>query len=142
MRNRTGDIEKRKRVYRISLLLRRKTSGSLIEYMRREWGIERRQGFNYIRLAKREWASYFAKYFKVAFRVYYIAELRDLYDQALERDDLRLAFNIAKEENKVMGAYLPGDRTTLFFYPEKSDPSGLHKLAARPKEISFKKGSG
>jgi len=57
---------------------------------------------------QKEWASYFAKCFKVPFQVYYIAELRDLTDEALKQNDLRLAFNIAKEEAKVMGAYLPG----------------------------------
>lgn len=108
MRNRVGDIEKQKRVYRISLLLRRKPSKFLIEYMRQKWGIERRQGFNYIKLAKKEWADYYAKYFGVPFQVYYIAQLRDLTDEALKQNDLRLAFNIAKEEAKTMGAYLPG----------------------------------
>ncbi len=114
MRNRIDDIEKQKRVYQISLLLRRKTSGFLIEHMRQEWGIKRRQGFNYIRLAKREWASYYAKCLGVPFKVYYIAELRDLRDQALEQNDLKLAFDIAKEEAKVMGAYLPGVKLPLF----------------------------
>lgn len=48
MRNRVEDIEKQKRAYQISLLLRRKPSKFLIEYMKQKWGIERRQGFNYI----------------------------------------------------------------------------------------------
>ena len=122
MRNRTDNIEKNKRVYQISLLLRRKTSGFLIGYMRQEWGIKRRQGFNYIRLAKKEWAFYYAKCLGVPFKVYYIAELRDLKDQALEQNDLELAFGIAKEEAKVMGVYLPGGRDTLFFYPDKAIP--------------------
>lgn len=108
MRNRTGDMEKQKRIYCISLLLRRKTSEFLIKYMGQEWGIKRRQGFNYIRLAKKEWAAYYAKYLKVPFQVYYIAELRDLKDQALEQNDLKLAFDIAKEETKIMRVYLPG----------------------------------
>ena len=115
MRNRTDDIEKQKRVYRISLLLRRKTSEFLIEYMRQEWSIKRRQGFNYIRLAKKEWASHYAKCFGISFQVYYIAELRDLRDQALEQNDLKLAFDIAKEEAKVMGAYLLGVGIPSFF---------------------------
>jgi len=108
MRNRAGDIEKQKRVYRISLLLRRKPSKFLVEYMRQKWGIERRQGFNYIKLAKKEWASYYAKYLGVPPQAYCLAELRDLTDEALKQNDLRLAFNIAKEEAKIMGAYLPG----------------------------------
>ncbi|MBA7483367.1 hypothetical protein ES707_18881 [subsurface metagenome] len=108
MRDRTGNIEKQKRVYRISLLLRRKTPEFLIEYMRQEWGIKRRQGFNYIRLAKKEWASHYTKCFGVPFKVYYIAELRDLKDEALEQNDLKLAFGIAKEEAKVMGFYYRG----------------------------------
>lgn len=108
MRNRADDIEKQKRVYRISLLLRRKPSKFLIEYMRQKWGIKRRQSFNYIKLAKKERASYYAKYLGVSFQVYYIAQLRDLTDEALKQKDLRLAFNIAKEEAKIMGAYLPG----------------------------------
>lgn len=122
MRNRTDDTEKQKRVYRISLLLRRKTSEFLIEYMRQEWGIKRRQGFNYIRLAKREWASHYAKCLGVPCRVYYIAELRDLRDQALEQNDLKLAFDIAKEEAKVMGAYLPGVELPSFSIRVKAIP--------------------
>jgi len=102
MRNRTDDTEKQKRVYQISLLLRRKSSKLLIDYMRQKWGIERRQGFNYIRLAKKEWASYYAKYFGVPCQVYYMVELRDLYDQALDQNNLKLALDIAKEEAKVV----------------------------------------
>ncbi|MBA7499849.1 hypothetical protein ES704_02598 [subsurface metagenome] len=135
MRERTGNIEKQKRVYRISLLLRRKTSEFLIEYMRQEWGIERRQGFNYIRLAKKEWADYYAKYFGVPFQVYYIAHLRDLTDEALKQNDLKLAFDIAKEEAKIMGAYLPGKsrgeirgQNTLFFYPDRAIPQSNLKI--------------
>ncbi|GAJ07829.1 unnamed protein product [marine sediment metagenome] len=86
--------------------------------MRQEWGIERCQGFNYIRLAKKEWASHYAKCFGVSFQVYYIAELRDLKDQALEQNDLKLAFDIAKEEAKVMGVYLPGVECPLFLSGE------------------------
>jgi hypothetical protein len=107
MRNKADDTEKQKRVYRISLLLRRKPSKFLVEYMRQKWGIKRRQSFNYIKLAKKEWADYYAKYFGVPFQAYYLAELRDLTDEALKQNDLRLAFNIAKEEAKIMGAYLP-----------------------------------
>jgi len=107
MRNRVEDIEKQKRVYQISLLSRRKPSKFLIEYMRQKWGIERRQGFNYIKLAKKEWASYYAKYLGIPPQAYCLAELRDLTDEALKQNDLRLAFNIAKEEAKIMGAYSP-----------------------------------
>lgn len=114
MRNRTGNIEKQKRIYRISLLLRRKTSEFIIGYMWQEWGIKRRQGFNYIRLAKKEWVSFYAKYLKVPPRVYYIAELKDLKDEALEQNDLKLAFDIAKEEAKVMGVALPKTREYFF----------------------------
>jgi len=107
MSNRAGDIEKQKRVYRISLLLRRKPCKFLVEYMRQKWGIERCQSFNYIKLAKKEWADYYTKYFGVPPQVYCLAQLRDLTDEALKQNDLRLAFNIAKEEAKIMGAYLP-----------------------------------
>jgi hypothetical protein len=126
MRNRTGDTEKQKRIYRISLLLRRKTSEFLIEYMGQEWGIKRRQGFNYIRLAKKEWAYHYAKCLGVPCRVYYIAELRDLRDQALEQNDLKLAFDIAKEEAKVMGAYLPGVGLPSFLF-RKAVPLAVKK---------------
>jgi len=109
MRNRTGNIEKQKRIYKISLLLRRRTPDFLISYMKLKWGIERRQGFNYIRLAKKEWASYYAKYLGIPPQAYCLAELRDLTDEALKQNDLKLAFDIAKEETKIMGAYLPGE---------------------------------
>ncbi|GAI50954.1 unnamed protein product, partial [marine sediment metagenome] len=62
----------------------------------------------------------------------YIAELRDLRDQALEQNDLKLAFDIAKEEAKVMGVYLPGVEIPSFFYPENdpfSWPQVGHRIA-------------
>lgn len=129
MRNRADDTEKQKRVYQISLLLRRKPSKFLIEYMRQKWGIERRQGFNYIKLAKKEWASYYAKYLGIPPQAYCLAELRDLTDEALKQNDLKLAFDIAKEEAKIMGAYLPGKsrgkirgyKYPLFLFKEKKE---------------------
>jgi len=95
-------VEKQKRIYQVSLLLRRRPTGFIVDFIRQEWGIERAQAFNYIRLAKEEWARYFAN-MKSSGIGYHISQMREIKDKAHGNDDLRLVFDIAKEEAKLMG---------------------------------------
>ena len=95
----------------------------IIEFIRKEWGLEKAQAYNYIRSARKEWQKYFAK-LKHDGMGYHVAQLRDLKDQAYSRKvvigrgdnkeiitvaDLGLVFEITKEEAKLMGIY-PAER--------------------------------
>lgn len=99
---RIDEVEKQKRIYQVSLLLRRRPTGFIVDFIRQEWGIERAQAFNYIKLAKEEWARYFAN-MKSSGIGYHITQMREIKDKAYGNDDLRLVFDIAKEEAKLMG---------------------------------------
>ena len=96
------EVEKQKRIYQVSLLLRRRPTGFIVDFIRQEWGIERAQAFNYIKLAKEEWARYFAN-MKSSGIGYHITQMREIKDKAYGENDLRLVFDIAKEEAKLMG---------------------------------------
>jgi len=115
-------VEKQKRVYQISLMLRRKTISFILQFIALNWGLEKRQAYNYIRLAKKEWRKYFTNVEHAGIS-YHIAQLRDIKDQAYSKKvvigkgddkqvitvaDLGLVFEIAKEEAKLMGMYIYG----------------------------------
>ena len=99
---RIDEVEKQKRLYQVSLLLRRRPTNFIVDFIRQEWGIERAQAFNYIRLAKEEWKKYFVN-MKSSGIGYHISQMREIKDKAYGNDDLRLVFEIAKEEAKLMG---------------------------------------
>jgi len=99
---RIDEVEKQKRIYQVSLLLRRRPTGFIVQFIAENWGLEKRQAFNYIRLAKEEWARYFAN-MKSSGIGYHITQMREIKDKAYGNDDLRLVFDIAKEEAKLMG---------------------------------------
>jgi len=99
-----SQVEMEKRVYQVSLLLRRKPTSFIIEYMIKTWGIERAQAYRYIRLARKEWKKYFEK-LKGDGIAYHVTQNRDLKDKAMTDGDYKLAFDIAKEEAKLMGVY-------------------------------------
>ena len=98
-------VEKQKRVYEVSLLLRRKPIGFIIDYIRRKWGIERAQAFNYVKDAKKEWAKY-SSHMQSSGIGYHVSQLRELKDRAYGEGDLRLVFDITKEEAKLMGVLI------------------------------------
>ena len=99
---RIDEVEKENRIYQVSLLLRRRPTGFIVDFIRQKWGIERAQAFNYIRLAKEEWARYFAN-MKSSGIGYHITQMREIKDKAYQENDTRLVFDIAKEEAKLMG---------------------------------------
>ena len=134
-------VEKQKRVYQVSLMLRRKPRSFIVEFMRQNWGIERAQAYRYISLARKEWRKYFEKLEGDGIS-YHVAQFRDIKDQAYSKKvvigkgekrineetgkleiiydkqqiitvaDLGLVFEIAKEEAKLMGIY-PAERHRL-----------------------------
>jgi len=102
--NEADKIEKEKRIYQVSLLLRRKPTKYIIEFMIQKWGIKKAQAYRYIKLAREEWKKYFTN-LKHAGISYHIAQMRDMKDNAITVNDYRLMFDIAKEEAKLMGIY-------------------------------------
>ena len=111
-------IEAEKRVYQISLMLRRKSVSFIIQYAADNWKIGARQTRTYIRKA---WKKYFEKLEGDGIS-YHVAQIRDLKDQAYSRKvvvgtvdnkqviqvpDLGLILEITKEEAKLMGIYPP-----------------------------------
>ena len=103
-KGKTDSIEKEKRIYQISLLLRRKPMSFIVEFMRQNWGLEKAQAYRYIASARKEWQKYYAN-IKSSGIGYHIAQVRDLKDKAFANEDIRLALDITKEEAKLMGIY-------------------------------------
>ena len=99
---RSDEVEKEKRIYQVSLLLRRRSINFIVQFIAQEWGLEKRQAFNYIKLAKEEWGRYFAN-MKSSGIGYHITQMREIKDTAYRENDLRLVFEVAKEEAKLMG---------------------------------------
>lgn len=104
-------VTKAKRIYEISLLLRRKPVSYILEYIKQNYKLERGQAYNYIKAAREEWKKYFEK-LKGDGITYHITQFRDLKDKALDLSDYKLAFDIAKEEAKLMGIY-PAEKHKL-----------------------------
>ena len=109
--NQVDKVTKAKRIYEISLLLRRKPVSYILEYIKQNYKLERGQAYNYIKAARAEWRKYFEK-LKGDGITYHITQFRDLKDKALDSSDYKLAFDIAKEEAKLMGIY-PAEKHKL-----------------------------
>ena len=112
-------VEVEKRIYQVSLMLRRKSTAFILNYAEKEWGVKKVQAYNYIKEARKEWQKYFTN-LKHAGISYHITQMRDLKDQAYSRKvvvgtvdnkqvinvpDLGLILEITKEEAKLMGIY-------------------------------------
>ena len=112
-------IEMEKRIYQVSLMLRRKSVSFILQFASDNWHIGARQTRAYIRKARKEWTKYFEKLKGDGIK-YHIAQIRDLKDQAYSRKvvvgtvdnkqvinvpDLGLVLDITKEEAKLMGIY-------------------------------------
>lgn len=117
--NQAEKEEYQKRIYQVSLMLRRKSTSYIVDYIEREWKVKRTQAYKYIKLARDEWQKYFTN-LKHAGIAYHITQIRDLKDQAYSRKvvvgtvdnkqviqvpDLGLVLDITKEEAKLMGIY-------------------------------------
>ena len=133
-------VEKQKRIYEISLLLRKKSVNYIVQFIAQNWDLRDRQAYNYIRLAREEWQKYFAK-LKYDGMSYHVAQLRDLKDTAHDKENYRLVFDIAKEEAKLMGIY-PAEKHKIEEEEEKvivigEDPE--EKLIKKLDELAEKK---
>lgn len=152
---RIDQTEKEKRVYQVSLMLRRKSISFIIDFMKQNWNIERGQAYRYIALARKEWQKYF-KNIKGAGIGYHIAQLRDLKDQAYSRKvfigrgdnkeavtiaDLGLVFEITKEEAKLMGIY-PSEKHDIKIEGELKLIDAKRKLIGKLDSLASKRGEG
>ena len=131
-------IEKEKRIYQISLLLRRKPTKYIIQFITQKWGLEKRQAYNYIKLARKEWQKYFTN-LKHAGISYHIAQMRDLKDTAGSKKDYRLVFDIAKEEAKLMGIY-PSEKHDVKVEGELKVTNAKQKLINKVNSIAKRAG--
>jgi len=134
-----SQVEMEKRVYQVSLLLRRKPTSFIIEYMIKTWGIERAQAYRYIKLARKEWQKYFEK-LKGDGIAYHVTQNRDLKDKAMTDGDYKLAFDIAKEEAKLMGVY-PAEKKDIKVEGELKLTNAKQKLINKINSITSRTGT-
>lgn len=131
-------VEKEKRIYQIGLMLRRKPVSFILEFAGREWGIEKSQAYEYIRLAREEWKKYFEKLKGDGIK-YHIAQVRDLKDIAFNDKDTRLVLDIAKEEAKLMGIY-PTEKHDIEIKGELKIIDAKRKLISKLSNLAIKRG--
>ena len=132
-------VEMEKRVYQVSLLLRRKPVSFIVQTISAKWNITDRQARNYIRLARKEWQKYFEK-LKGDGIAYHVTQNRDLKDRAMNDGDVRLAFDIAREEAKLMGVY-PSEKHDVKVDGEIKFTNAKQKLINKINSITSRTGT-
>lgn len=153
MAEKADQFEIMERIYEVSLLLRRKPVSYIIQYAAEKWKVGERQTHKYIKLARKEWKKYFDKLTGDGMG-YHVSQLRDLKDQALNRQtviglgfnrqiinvpDLNLAFEIAKEEGKLMGIY-PSEKYKIEVEGELKIIDAKQKLISKLDSLASKEG--
>jgi len=147
-KNKVDSIEKDERVYKVSLMLRRKPVKYIINFIMGEWGVQRAQAYNYIKEARDEWKKYFANV-KHAGVAYHVTQMRELKDAVFDRvkddknintfQDLSLILDISKEEAKLLGAY-PVVKTTVELEGEVQLTNAKENLIKKLTALSDKRG--
>jgi len=132
-------VEMEKRVYQVSLLLRRKPVSFIVQTISAKWNITDRQARNYIRLARKEWQKYFEK-LKGDGIAYHVTQNRDLKDKAMTDGDYKLAFDIAREEAKLMGVY-PAEKKDIKVDGEIKFYNAKQKLINKIDSITSRTGT-
>ena len=132
-------VEYQKRIYAVSLLLRRKPTSFIIQFITEKWNISDRQARNYIRKARAEWKKYFEK-LKGDGIAYHVTQNRDLKDKAMTDGDYKLAFDIAREEAKLMGVY-PAEKKDVKVEGEVKFINAKQKLINKINSITSRTGT-
>jgi len=132
-------VEYQKRIYAVSLLLRRKPTSFIIQFITEKWKISDRQARNYIRKARAEWKKYFEK-LKGDGIAYHVTQNRDLKDKAMTDGDYKLAFDIAREEAKLMGVY-PSEKHDIKVDGEIKFYNAKQKLINKINSITSRTGT-
>ncbi len=104
-KKRIDEVEKQKRVYQVSLLIPNRTSGYIVQFIAQNWGLEKRQAYEYIRLAREEWQKHFTDVKRWGIG-YHLAKRREIRARAIEDKDYRLALDADKDEAKLLGLYI------------------------------------
>jgi len=102
---RIDEVEKQKRIYQVSLLIPNRTSGYIVQFIAQNWGLEKRQAYEYIRLAREEWQKHFTDVKRWGMG-YHLAKRREVRARAIEDKDYRLALDADKDEAKLLGLYV------------------------------------
>ena len=132
-------VEYQKRIYAVSLLLRRKPTSFIVEFIIDKWKVSKAQAYKYIREARAEWKKYFEK-LKGDGIAYHITQNRDLKDKAMTDGDYKLAFDIAREEAKLMGVY-PSEKHDVKVDGEIKFTNAKQKLINKIDSITSRTGT-
>ena len=132
--NRADEVTMQERVYEVSRLLRRKPQKYIIHHITEKYKVDDRQARNYIKLARKEWKKYFEK-LKGDGIAYHVTQNRDLKDKAMTDGDYKLAFDIAKEEAKLMGVY-PAEKKDVKVEGEVKFTNAKQKLISKINSIT------
>jgi hypothetical protein len=82
-----------------------RTSGYIVQFIAEKWGLEERQAYNYIRLARKEWQKHFTDVKRWGIG-YHLSKRREIRARAIEDRDYRLALDADKDEAKLLGLYV------------------------------------
>lgn len=127
------------------LLLKGNSTGEILHFTARIWGIEERQTKEYIKRCYSLWYREFEKKFQAGIS-YHLSKRRDLYKKAYIARDWQTCLRIAQDEAKIMDIY-PSERHELLV-DKKPDFSkldeALNKLSVEDlrKLANMKTGSG
>ncbi len=132
-------VEYQKRIYAVSLLLRRKPTSFIVEFIIDKWKVSKAQAYKYIREARAEWKKYFEK-LKGDGIAYHVTQNRDLKDKAMTDGDYKLAFDIAREEAKLMGVY-PSEKHDVKVDGEIKFTNAKQKLINKINSITSRTGT-
>jgi len=102
---RIDEVEKQKRIYKVSLLIPNRTSGYIVQFIAQNWGLEKRQAYEYIKLAREEWQKHFTDVKRWGIG-YHLAKRREIRARAIEDKDYKLALDADKDEAKLLGLYI------------------------------------
>jgi|GEM_PF-4961979 hypothetical protein len=100
----THNMEYQERVYKVSLLLKRKPVTFVQDYIKTNWGVSHSMAREYIKQARIEWSKSF-KRMRKAGHGYHLTQMMEIKAKAIAQKDYKLVFEIAKEEAKLMGVY-------------------------------------
>ena len=102
---RIDEVEKQKRIYKVSLLIPNRTSGYIVQFIAQNWDLEKRQAYEYIKLAREEWQKHFTDVKRWGIG-YHLAKRREIRARAIEDKDYKLALDADKDEAKLLGLYI------------------------------------
>jgi len=141
--SKSNKMEFDKRILTVSkLLLKGNSTGEILHFTARIWGVSDRQSKEYIKRCYTLWFREFEKKFKAGIS-YHLSKRRDLYKKAYIAKDWQTCLAISRDEAKLMDSY-PSERHELLVEQKpnfskldealnKLSVEDLRKLANRSK---------